>query len=126
MKAPPTLPFYLHRLPAKSLEEIYGETLPRPNGKGWGDYKNKLPALAEELQKKTAVEVLLEIDHLLELAHFDANASAELFNLLHDLHDAFSVAAPRGEAQLLAGARVLEDILGVRGTTPIDPRPAKK
>src|SRR6478609_2406308 len=35
------------------------------------------------------------------------------------------VAAPRGEAQLLAGARLLEDILGVRGTTPIDPRPAK-
>src|SRR3984893_2862925 len=35
------------------------------------------------------------------------------------------VAAPRGEAQLLAGASVLEDILGVRGTTPIDPRPAK-
>ena len=35
------------------------------------------------------------------------------------------VAAPRGEAQLLAGARLLEDILGVRGTTPIDPRPPK-
>src|SRR6195952_4246101 len=35
------------------------------------------------------------------------------------------VAAPRGEAQLLAGAKMLEDILGVRGTTPIDPRPAK-
>jgi amidase len=34
------------------------------------------------------------------------------------------VAAPRGDAQLLAGARVLEDILGLRGTTPIDPRPA--
>jgi amidase len=32
------------------------------------------------------------------------------------------VAAPRGEAQLLAGARVLEDILGLRTTTPIDPR----
>jgi amidase len=32
------------------------------------------------------------------------------------------VAAPRGEAQLLAGAKVLEDILGLRGTTPIDPR----
>ena len=32
---------------------------------------------------------------------------------------------PRGEAQLLAGAKVLEDILGVRGTTPIDPRPPK-
>jgi amidase len=35
------------------------------------------------------------------------------------------VAAPRGEARLLAGARVLEDILGLRETTPIDPRPAK-
>jgi amidase len=35
------------------------------------------------------------------------------------------VAAPRGEAQLLAGARMLEDILGVRGSTPIDPRAAK-
>jgi amidase len=32
------------------------------------------------------------------------------------------VAAPRGEARLLAGAKVLEDILGIRGTTPIDPR----
>ncbi|HEY5131915.1 MAG TPA: amidase family protein, partial [Bradyrhizobium sp.] len=35
------------------------------------------------------------------------------------------VAAPRGEAQLLAGAKVLEDILGVRGSTPIDPRSPK-
>jgi len=33
-------------------------------------------------------------------------------------------AKPRAEAELLAGARVLEDILGVRDTTPIDPRPA--
>ena len=32
------------------------------------------------------------------------------------------VARPRGEAQLLAGAKALEDILGVRGTTPIDPQ----
>jgi amidase len=36
------------------------------------------------------------------------------------------VAPPRGEAQLLAGARALEDILGVRGTTPIDPRTAPR
>ena len=35
------------------------------------------------------------------------------------------VARPRGEARLLAGAKVLEDILGLRGTTPIDPRPPK-
>jgi amidase len=35
------------------------------------------------------------------------------------------VTAPRGEASLLASAKVLEDILGVRGTTPIDPRPAR-
>ncbi|WP_407165596.1 amidase [Bradyrhizobium sp. ORS 111] len=35
------------------------------------------------------------------------------------------VAKPRAEAQLLAGAKVLEDVLGLRGTTPIDPRPPK-
>jgi amidase len=35
------------------------------------------------------------------------------------------VAPPRGDARLLAGARLLEDILGVRGTTPIDPKPAR-
>ncbi len=35
------------------------------------------------------------------------------------------VAAPRGDARLLAGARVLEDILGLRGSTPIDPRAPK-
>jgi amidase len=35
------------------------------------------------------------------------------------------VAKPRAEAQLLAGAKVLEDILGLRGSTPIDPRPPK-
>jgi amidase len=35
------------------------------------------------------------------------------------------VAPPRGEARLLAGAKVLEDILGLTGLTPIDPRPPK-
>ena len=34
-------------------------------------------------------------------------------------------AARGGEAHLLAGAKLLEDILGLRGTTPIDPRPPK-
>jgi len=35
------------------------------------------------------------------------------------------VAPPRGEAQLLAGAKVLEDILGLRNSTPIDARSPK-
>ncbi|GLR86692.1 amidase [Bradyrhizobium iriomotense] len=35
------------------------------------------------------------------------------------------VSAPRADAEVLAGAKVLEDILGVRGTTPIDPRVKK-
>jgi amidase len=35
------------------------------------------------------------------------------------------VAPPRGEAKLLAGARVLEDILSLRDIAPIDPRPPK-
>jgi amidase len=33
------------------------------------------------------------------------------------------VAPPRGESQLFAAAKILEDVLGMRGTTPIDPRP---
>jgi len=32
------------------------------------------------------------------------------------------VAAPRAEGALLAGAKVLEDVLGLRGSTPIEPR----
>ncbi len=32
------------------------------------------------------------------------------------------VGAPRADAQVIAGAKVLEDILGLRGTTPIDPK----
>ena len=35
------------------------------------------------------------------------------------------VGPPRGDARLLAGAKALEDILGIRGTTPIDPRGTK-
>jgi amidase len=35
------------------------------------------------------------------------------------------VGPPRGEAQLLAGARVLENILGLRDIAPIDPRPPR-
>ncbi|MCX7309239.1 MAG: amidase family protein, partial [Afipia sp.] len=34
------------------------------------------------------------------------------------------VAAPRGEARVLAAGKLLEDIFGLRGQTPIDPRPA--
>jgi amidase len=34
------------------------------------------------------------------------------------------VGPPRSEARILAAARQLEDVLGVRDTTPIDPRPA--
>ena len=41
------------------------------------------------------------------------------------LHDRIVDIAVAREAQLLAGARVLEDVLGVRGTTPIDPRQPK-
>jgi amidase len=35
------------------------------------------------------------------------------------------VGAPRSDADVLAGAKVLEDILGLRGTTPIDPKVKK-
>jgi amidase len=33
------------------------------------------------------------------------------------------VAKPRGEAEMFAGAKLIEDILGLKGSVPIDPRP---
>jgi amidase len=36
------------------------------------------------------------------------------------------VAPPRAEVQLLAGAKMLEDVLGHRGMTPIDPKKPSK
>jgi len=36
------------------------------------------------------------------------------------------VVLPRGEGQLLAYAKALEDILGLRGSTPIDPKEPKQ
>ncbi len=36
------------------------------------------------------------------------------------------IAAPRGEAKLLAGAKVLEDVIGALGANPIDPKPPAK
>ena len=35
------------------------------------------------------------------------------------------VARPRGEARLLAGARMIEEVLGLGAITPIDPKPAR-
>ena len=35
------------------------------------------------------------------------------------------VAPPRGEARLLAGAKLMEDVLGLGAITPIDPRPGR-
>ena len=35
------------------------------------------------------------------------------------------VAPPRAEARILEGAKLLEDVLGVRGSTPIEPRAAR-
>ena len=41
------------------------------------------------------------------------------------VRQAANLLAKNEEAKLLAGAKVLEDILGVRGTTPIEPRAPK-
>jgi amidase len=32
------------------------------------------------------------------------------------------VAPPKADGRVLAGAKLIEDLLGVRGTVPIDPR----
>ena len=55
------------------------------------------------------------------------NRSQEISDALYQTgtHLADNIAT-RAEAQLLAGAKVIEDLLGLRGITPIDPRAAAR
>lgn len=99
-EAPPTLPFYLHRLPAKSLEEIFNETATPIQGQGWVDLKKEIPKLAQDVLGETPASLIPKIDQWLFQLRRDANAYSGLFNLLHDVRDALS--APDAEAQELS------------------------
>ena len=101
---PPTLPFYLHRLPAKTLEQIYDETAAKPKPWEYLDVPLEVSKLGGEIHRNGAGATAAKIDELLvairpmrNTGHYSGGA---LFNLLYDLRDAASIPhAPLAELE---------------------------
>jgi hypothetical protein len=91
---PPALPFYLQRLPGKSLEEIYAETSPPVALPQSIDSLEKVTQLVGVLGARTSAELTNELNHLLVAARQDYGqkqwSGRGLVNLLHDFVDLVS------------------------------------
>jgi YARHG domain/Outer membrane lipoprotein len=91
---PPALPFYLQRLPGKSLEDIYAETSPPVAPPQTIDFREKVTQLVGELEVRSSVELTNELNHLLVAARQDYGqkewSGRGLVNLLHDFLDLVS------------------------------------
>jgi TolA-binding protein len=101
---PPALPFYLQRLPAKSLEDIYTETQPPASLPPRIDFRARVGQLPGELGTRPAVELVKELNDLLVAARQDPEYGRKewsgpgLINLLHDFLDLVSAGnGNRGE-----------------------------
>ncbi len=102
---PPTLPYYLDRLPAKPPALVFQETYEgsaqaaaRPV-----DFHAALLALATDCEKGRPVNALLaQTDDLLQEARLDPRQAAALCNVLNDVRDLFA-AAPPIAGQMSAG-----------------------
>lgn len=127
---PPTLPFYLHRLPAKTLGEIYDETAPpRPIYRKYIDLPREMEKLPRELMADGAAKTVAHLDELLAFARVTARGSGywsggALFNLLYDLRDAASAngAAPSDLERYFTWRIKHADWFGLQ-TAPGEPTP---
>jgi TolA-binding protein len=99
-EAPPTLPYYLHRLPAKSLEQIYGETTPPLPDKGWEPPLIALEKFATRLTSEPAAQLLPEVQRMLEQERYAQEPNRWIFNALHDVRNALEI--PGAAAEELA------------------------
>ncbi len=90
--APPTLPYYLDRLPAKPPAWIFQETFGGPiAATAPCDFKAALLALAGECEGGSApASSLATVDTLLTRARLDPAQPAALCNLLNDARDLFA------------------------------------
>ncbi len=93
---PPTLPYYLDRLPAKPPSLIFEETFGGPTSPAAPtDFKAALLALAADCEKGISPTALLATtDKLLVQARLDPVETAPLCNLLEDVRDLFAAAPP--------------------------------
>ena len=90
-EAPPTLPYYLDRLPAKPLGQILSERAPAaPAPVERTDYAARLLALADAPPERA----LPAVDDLLAKARREPADAALLANLLNDARDVFTAAPP--------------------------------
>jgi outer membrane protein assembly factor BamD (BamD/ComL family) len=108
---PPALPFYLQRLPAKSLEDIYAETSPSAAPPQNIDFRQKVTQLVGELGVRPSSELTNELNRLLVEARHDYGqkewSGRGLVNLLHDLLDLVSEGnGDRAEWKRYAGWRL--------------------
>ena len=89
-EAPPLLPYYLDRLPAKPLGEILGERTPAAPPAEKVDYAARLLALADASPERA----LPALDDLLTKARRETADAALLANLLGDARDLFTATPP--------------------------------
>lgn len=93
---PPTLPFYLDRLPAKSFGAIYLESSPKkPDINPPGD--DAILALADQVAKRKRADLLAQVDQFLAAAR-ENYTDADQCNLLNDIRDVLSSKAANNEA----------------------------
>ncbi len=108
---PPALPFYLQRLPGKSLEDIYAETSPPVAPPQSIDFREKVTQLVGELGVRSSADLTNELNHLLVVARQDYGqkewSGGGLVNLLHDFLDLVSEGnGDRAEWKKYAGWRL--------------------
>jgi outer membrane protein assembly factor BamD (BamD/ComL family) len=94
--APPTLPYYLDRLPAKPPSLIFEETFGGPTAPPKPvDFKAALLGLAGDCEKGVPpAKLIATTDDLLGQARLDPFRAAALSNILNDVRDLFSAPAP--------------------------------
>ena len=96
-EAPPLLPHYLGRLPAKSFGQIFLETTPPPKDTPEPDFTVALMTLNNRMTQTDRPKLIAEVDGLLVAAreHYE---NGNWCNLLHDVRDVLSSRATNAEA----------------------------
>ncbi|HEV3410573.1 MAG TPA: hypothetical protein VG095_09770, partial [Chthoniobacterales bacterium] len=107
--APPTLPFYLHRLPAKTLKEIAEEVNPPPSSWAGNDYQRDIQDVVERVGTEPPASLVPRADELLRRLRREPEWPANngwfggppVANLLHDLRDLLA-ANPAAESHQIS------------------------